>query len=136
MIVCGMEMKASEVRLAILNGLKTEYAHVDVKPRKLVLTDDQSAEEVCACRDSLYAFLRENSVELVAIKSRNKVGEFAGGPVGFKFEAIAQLYDKCLIRLIAPSTIAAAKRNNGFVPPSDIPQYQVVAIETAFTALP
>lgn len=135
MIVCGIEMKGSEARLVILNGTKANYTHISLKPRKLLLGDDENPIELRAFRDALYAFLRENSVELVAIKKRVKVGLYAGGAVGFKLEAVAQLYDECSIRLVAPASIAAARRNHPFVLPPDLPRYQEAAFETAFTAL-
>ena len=136
MIVCGMEMKSSEVRLVILNGSKAQNEYVDVKPRKLVLADDENGEEVRAFQDALYAFLRENNVQLIAIKKRGKVGTYAGGSVGFKLEAIAQLYGDCPARLVSPLSITAVKRKNTTVFPHKFPKYQEAAFETAFTALP
>lgn len=62
MIACGMEMAASEVRLVLLSGSKSDFNHIDVKPRKLKMADDENAEEIRAFRDSLFAFLRENNV--------------------------------------------------------------------------
>ncbi len=136
MIVCGIEMKASEARLVLLNGSKTSYALIDVRPRKLVLADDERPAEVRAFRDALYAFFRENRVEAVAIKKRGSRGEFAGGPVGFKLEGIAQLYSDCNIVLCAPQTISAALRNHPTTIPDCLPKYQHVAFETAYTILP
>ncbi len=135
MIVCGVEMKASEARMALLNGTKTNYAVINVKPRKLVLSDDENSDEVRAFRDALYAFFRENGVELVALKKRGKSGEYAGGAVGFKLEGIAQLYTECRIVLCAPQTIAAALRNHPTSVPESLPKYQHAAFETAYAVL-
>lgn len=136
MIVCGIEMKASEARLVLLKGLKAEYEHINIKPRKLVLTDDENADEVRAFRDALYAFFRENNVEVVVIKKRGTSGEYAGGVIGFKLEGIAQLYVDCDIRLIASQTIAATLRKHTPTYPQGLPKYQQAAFETAFSALP
>lgn len=65
MIVCGIEMKASEARLVLLQGSKEKYEHINIKPWKLILTDDKNADEVRAFRDALYAFFRENNVKVV-----------------------------------------------------------------------
>ena len=62
MIVCGIEMAASEARLVLLDGSKSDFTHINAKPQKLVLTDDTNAEDVRAFRDDLYAFFRENRV--------------------------------------------------------------------------
>jgi len=135
MIVCGIEMAASEARLVILDGNRASYSHVNVAPAKLQLADDEAAAEVRAFQDAIYAFLRENHVELVVIKKRVKRGEYAGGPVGFKLEGILQLYPDCEVSLVSPQSIAAAKRNHSPVTPQGCRQYQQTAFETAFTAL-
>jgi hypothetical protein len=106
-----------------------------VRPRKIVLSDDEKPVEVRAFRDSLYAFLRENGIELVAIKKRGKTGDYAGSPVSFKLEAITQLYTDCRIVLIASQTIAATLRNHPTSLPQDLPKYQQSAFEVAYTAL-
>ena len=136
MVVCGIEMKASEARLCVLDGTKANHVHIDVKPRKLVLRDDGDATEVRAFRDALYAYLRENGVEHVAIKRRGKSGEYAGGAVGFKLEGVAQLYDQCEVVLTSPQTIAAAIRNNPVEKPDGMPKYQESAFQTSYSALP
>ena len=68
MIVCGIEMAASEARLVLLDGIKSDFHHINVEPRKLKIADDETAGEVRAFRDTLYTFLRENKVEIIAIK--------------------------------------------------------------------
>ena len=129
-------MKASEARLVLLDGAKANFAVIDVKPRKLVITDDENQNEVQSFRDALYAYLRENGVERVAIKKRGKSGDYAGGAVGFKLEGIAQLYAECPVVLCAPQTIAAALRNHPTEPPEELPKFQQGAFETAYTTLP
>lgn len=136
MIVCGIEMRASEARLVLLKGSKANYELINIRPRKLALTDDENADEVRAFRDALYAFFRENNVELVVIKKRGTVGDYAGGPVGFKLEGIAQLYVGCDVRLTASQTIAATIRRHTPPFPQGLPKYQEAAFETAFSALP
>ena len=136
MIVCGMEMAASEVRLVILDGTKTSYSYIATKPPKLVLSNDENPDEVRAFQDAIYAFLRENGVEQVAIKKRGKRGQYAGGPVSFKLEGIVQLYSECSVVLVSAPAIAAAKRKYAPSVPQDSRKYQQAAFETAFTALP
>ena len=135
MIVCGTEMAASEVRLVLLSGSKSDFRHIDIKPRKLKSTDDENAEEIRSFRDSLFAFLRENKVDMVAIKKRGKKGEYAGGSIGFKLEAIAQLYEGCPIQLIAPRTITVNINKHAPKIPDTLLKYQYAAFQTAFTAL-
>ena len=136
MRACGIELSASEARIVLLDGAKASYALIDVKPRKLLIIDDESQAEVQAFRDALYAFLRETGVERVVIKKRGKSGKYAGGAVGFKLEGIAQLYAECPVVLCAPQTIAAALRRHPTELPEALPKFQRVAFETAYSALP
>ena len=135
MIVCGMELTASEARLFILKGTKSAFSHVEVNPSKLVLDNDEKPKEVKAFQEAIYAFLRENQIERIAIKKRAKRGQYASSPVSFKLEGLVQLYPECDVRLVSPQTISAAKRKHAPVAPQDIKDFQLVAFETAFTAL-
>ena len=136
MIVCGLEMYASEVRLVVLEGCKAQFQHVNRAPRRLSLADDENRDEIRAFRDSLYAFFRENRVEHIVVKKRNKRGEYAGGPVGFKMEAVSQLYLACAVDLVTPQAVAAAIRRNQPNQPATLRGYQKHAFETAYCALP
>ena len=135
MTICGIEMSGSEARLVLLDGTKSSFAHVDVEPRKVKLTDDENPDEVKAFRDSIFAFFRENQVSHVAIKKRGKKGDYSGGPVGFKLEGIIQLHEECPVTLIAPQTIAATQKRNNQPKPATLRKYQHNAFETAFSAL-
>ena len=136
MTICGIEMSGSEARLVLLGGTKASFAHTDIEPKKIKITDDENPDEVKAFRDSMFAFFRENQVALVVIKKRGKKGEYSGGPVGFKLESIIQLYEECPITLIAPQTISAAQKNLSPAKPASLRKYQYAAFETAFSALP
>mgnify|MGYP002630647169 FL=1 len=135
MTTCGIEMFGSEARLVLLNGDKSSFSHVDVKPKKLKLTDDENPEEVRAFRDSIFAFFRENNVTIIAIKKRGKKGDYSGGPVGFKLEGIIQLYEDCPARLMAPQTISATQKKDSPDKPDTLLKYQHNAFETAYSVL-
>ncbi|MBU0966254.1 MAG: DUF3010 family protein [Proteobacteria bacterium] len=136
MSICGIEMSGSEARLALLDGTKAAFSHIDVEPRKIKLSDDENPGEVKAFRDSMLAFFRENQVTHVVIKKRGKKGEYSGGPVGFKLEGIIQLHEECPVTLTAPQTISAAQKNHNPAKPTSLKKYQHNAFETAFSALP
>ena len=53
MIVCGIEMAASEARLVLLDGNKSDFHHINVASSKLKITDDENADEIRAFRDTL-----------------------------------------------------------------------------------
>jgi len=135
MAICGIEMSGSEAILVLVKGTKSSFLHLDVKPRKLKLSDDTDPNEVKAFRDSLFAYFRENNVTLVAIKKRGKRGDYVGGPIGFKLEGIAQLYDNCPVKLIAPQSISAVLKKNSPSIPESLTKYQHIAFQTAFSIL-
>ena len=136
MKACGIEMAASEARLVLLDGNKSNFHNINIEPRKLKISDDENADEIRAFRDTLYTFFRENRVEIVAIKKRGKKGDYAGGPIGFKLEAITQLYEECPIVLIAPATISVRIKKHTTSTPATLKKYQYSAFQTAFSALP
>ena len=70
MIVCGIEMAASEARMVLLDGEKSSFHHIDAEPRKLKIEDDENAGKVQAFRDAFFGFPRKNRVEMIAIKKR------------------------------------------------------------------
>ena len=135
MRICGIEFKASQAILVLLDGTTTTFSHSDVKPKKIAIKDDLDSDQIRTFKEAAFAFLSENDVEMIAIKKRNKKGEFSGGPVGFKLEAIVQLYEACPIKFIAPATIASAVRKNAPVYPATLLKYQHGAFETCFAAL-
>jgi len=136
MTICGIEMSASEVRLALLQGEKENFTLVDTEPRKIKLSDDTDQDEVKAFRDSIFTYFRENQVSQIVIKKRGKKGDFSGGPVGFKLEGIIQLYEGCPVTLVAPQTISAVQKKYNIEKPMELKKYQHTAFETAFSKLP
>ncbi len=135
MAICGIEMSGSDSVLVLLDGVKSAFSHVNVKPEKLTLANDEAPAEIKAFRDSLFAFFRESNVTLIVIKKRSKKGKFAGGYIGFKLEAIAQLYDDCPIRLVASTPISAAMKKHNPSTPKSLRKYQEAAFQVAFGAL-
>ncbi len=135
MPICGIELTGSEAKIVLLNGSKSEFVHVNIEPRKLKLSDDENPTEVQAFHNSLFAFFRENEVSLVAIKKRGKKGDYAGGPIGFKLEGLAQLYEDCPVKLVAPQTISANQKKHNPSIPKSLRKYQYTAFHTAFSLL-
>ncbi len=135
MTICGIEMSGSEAILVLVNGTKSNFSHCEVKQRKLKLSDDTDPDEVKAFRDALFSFFSENKIDYVVIKKRGKKGDYAGGPIGFKLEGIAQLYDNCPVSLIAPQTISTAIKKNSPSIPQSLKKYQHTAFQTAYSKL-
>lgn len=135
MKVCGVEIKGSHANIVILDGNVDSYMHVVTDPRRVDLDDDESTEHVRSFRDVFQALVRDQQIEHVAIKKRNKKGEYAGGPTSFKIEGILQLLDECQVHLLAPVTISSIVRKSSPALPDTLRRYQESAFKAAFATL-
>ena len=99
--------------------------------RKIKLVDDERADIVKSFYAAFCSFVRDNQIDIVAVKKRNKRGDRAGGAVSFKIEALIQLCDGIQVILVPPQTIAATNRREGFDVPGELNKYQEQAYLTA-----
>lgn len=136
MRVAGIEIKAREVRIVVLDGTKGQYTHIDCEPRKLVLDNDHDAAMVRSFFNTMQAFVAEQHVSAVGVKARGTKGDHAGGPIGFKIEGLLQLLDGCEVSMVWPASIAATKRKHVLQMPPNLNKYQHSAFELAFHQLP
>jgi len=135
MKICGIEIKGSEALIAVaeLNG--DEISHVAIETKRVALQDDEDADHIRSFSALINGLVRDNGIHSIAIKKRNKKGEFAGGPVTFKIEGIIQLTSNCSVKLISPPTISATNKSHGFTIPGSLNKYQHEAFLTACTMI-
>lgn len=131
MRICGIEIKGSEAILAVIDYNDNSIEFVPSATKRLTLNDDDAQNSVRFFVETMGAFLRNNGVDVVAIKKRNKNGNYAGGPTTFKIEGLIQMNQACDVRLISSQTIAASVRRNEFDIPVSLPKYQRDAFLTA-----
>ncbi|MEZ1321209.1 DUF3010 family protein [Pseudomonas fluorescens] len=135
MNICGIEIKGSEAIIAVAALDGSTLSHVPLATKKIALEDDDEAANVKLFAAQLASFVRENSVDRIAIKKRSKKGEFAGGPTTFKIEGILQLLDGCEVTLLSPQTINAQVKKHNFELPGTLNKYQHEAYKAACSAL-
>lgn len=135
MKVCGIEIKANEAILALAERQGASFQYLPLPLKKLALDDDELAANVKAFRAQLEALVDAHQLSHIAIKKRSKKGEFAGGPITFKIEAILQLLEGCEVTLLSPQTISATQKKQQFELPGALNKYQHDAFLTACTAL-
>lgn len=131
MKICGIEIKSNEAIFACAAPQGLEMAHVPLTLRKLALVDDEEAASVKTFAEQAQAFVRDNAITHLAIKKRNKKGEFAGGPVTFKIEGLLQLLSHCEVVLLSPQTISAHARKQDTPLPTTLNKYQWEAFKAA-----
>ncbi len=120
MNICGIELKANNVILAVVKH--KEY--MDTKIKKIVLDDDEKQENIQKFCNEFLDFLQKNQIEKIFIKKRAKKGTFSGGAVTFKLEGLIQLNPLCSVDLVSTQSINAFEKKNEIIFPKDLNKYQ------------
>lgn len=126
MKICGIELKANNIILAVIEN--KEYQNI--KTKKLTLEDDEKQEDIRKFCNEFLLFLEQEKIEKIVIKKRAKKGNFAGGAVTFKLEGLIQLNPLCEVELISAQSINAFEKKNQIEFPVELKKYQ----EQAFLA--
>ena len=131
MRVCGCEISAQEVRLAVVHlNDEGDVEMLRLKTTRMELADDTSEADLRAFLTSLQEFAREHQIDTFAIKTRAKKGKMAGGAVSFKIETLIQLVEDCDTRFVSPVALSnfAKKQLDAY------PEKLLVYLKNAFLA--
>lgn len=120
MNICGIELKANNVILAILN----DNNYIDTKIKKIIIGDDENQENIKKFCNEFLDFLQKNDIEKIYLKKRAKKGTFAGGAVTFKLEGLIQLNPLCTVDLISSQSINSFEKKNEITFPKELNKYQ------------
>lgn len=135
MKICGIEIKGSEAIIAVASLDGSSLNHIALNTKKIALDEDDEAANVKLFAAQVASFVRENSIDRIAIKKRSKKGEFAGGPTTFKIEGIFQLLENCEVTLLSPQTITAQCKKFNVELPDTLNKYQHEAYKAACSLL-
>ena len=127
MNICGIELKANNVILVIVN----DNNYIETKIKKLTLEDDENQEDIRKFCNEFLDFLEKSNIEKIQIKKRAKKGTFAGGAVTFKLEGLIQLNPLCSVDLISSATLANFSKKNNIIFSENLKKYQEEAYLTA-----
>jgi hypothetical protein len=130
MTVCGCEISAQEVRLAVVHlNDEGNVEMLRLKTTRIELVDDTSEADLRSFQAALQEFSRENKIDTFVIKTRAKKGKMAGGAVSFKIETLIQLVEGCDTRFVSPVALSHfAKREEAY------PEKLLVYLKNAFLA--
>lgn len=133
MRVCGVDLKGNEARLAIAfkNSETGEIIFLQNNTKKIVLGDDQDEASLRGFMHTARAFLSDNHVTTVVIKTRAKKGKMAGGATSFKMEAALQLIEDCSCSFVNPVAISQFLKKAELSDPPHILEYQRDAFSAA-----
>lgn len=131
MRVCGCEISASEVRLAIVHRtVEGSIEMLRLKPTRIELEDDTSETDLRSFLAELQEFSRENEIDTFAVKTRAQKGRMAGGAVSFKIETLIQLVEGCSTRFVSPVALSNFAKKEIEKYPEKMPVY----LKNAFLA--
>lgn len=134
MRICGIELKSNQAILSVIEKEDDIVIYIDMKIKKITLEDDESQDSIRAFCNDLLEFLINNQINQVVIKKRAKKGNFAGGAVTFKMEALIQLNPHCEVKLIAPQAISSYEKKNSIELPNELNKYQEQSYLSALVA--
>ncbi len=112
MRVCGVDLKASDAIVVVLDGTVDNFEVVDTGVQKITLGDSNSSEDIQSFNETFHSFIKNHNIDKVGIKKRNTRGQFAGGATSFKIEGIIQLSKDSTVVLIAPASISSTVKKN------------------------
>lgn len=124
MRVCGCEISAKEVRLAVvyLND-ESNLEMLRLKTTRIELVDDTSEADLRSFLADLQAFSQEHKIDTFVIKTRAKKGRMAGGAISFKIETLIQLVEGCHTRFVSPVALANFAKKEVEKYPDKLPVY-------------
>jgi hypothetical protein len=124
MRICGCEISAKEVRLAVVYlSDKSHLEMLRLKTTRIELEDDTSETDLRSFLASLQTFSLENEIGTFVIKTRAKKGRMAGGAVSFKIETLIQLVEGCQTRFVSPVALANFAKKELKEYPEKLPVY-------------
>ena len=137
MRICGIDLKANNTIVSVIENNEEDdiLVYVDMKIKKIELANDESQSDVDKYFESINSFLRSNKIEKVFIKKRTKKGNFAGGAVTFKMEAMIQLNDVCEVSVVTSQSIGVYTKKNNVELPKSLNKYQEQAYLASIVAL-
>ena len=124
MRICGCEISAQEVRLAVVQlNDEQNLELLRIKTTRIELKDDTSEENLRSFLAALQEFSQENTIGTFMIKTRAKKGRMAGGAVSFKIETLIQLVEGCNTRFVSPIALSNFAKKELERYPEKLPVY-------------
>lgn len=131
--ICGIELKASEAVLAIVEENNGDIQYVNIATKKIKIGNHENSQAIRSFYESFCNLLRDNHIDLIVIKQRQQSGPFAGGAVSFKLEAIIQLNSLIDVIFVSGQSISASNRREKIDFPASINKYQEQAYSAVVT---
>lgn len=135
MRICGIELKSNNCIMTLIEFENNNILDVDLTIKKIILFDDEKRDSILNFYKEITTFIKENKIEKIVIKKRAKKGNFAGGAVTFKMEALIQSILNIEVDLISSQSISSYDKKNHITFPTFLKKYQEQAYLTILTSL-
>lgn len=135
MRVCGVDIKASDAIVVVIDGTKDNFKIIDTGVQKITLGNTSDSEDVKTFKETFHSFVKNHNIDKIGIKKRNTKGRFAGGATSFKIEGIIQLSKDSTVELLAPASISSTIKKEPPPAAKQLFAYQKGSYETAYTLL-
>jgi len=138
MRVCGVELKANDAIVCLMELSEGLYTLPECRVKKLSISDSSSREQLAKFQFDFIKLMKDYQVEHVVIRERMTKGKFAGGATSFKLEAAIQLAEDFDVSLLSPSASKEALKQSRVVlnfKETGLKQFQELAFMTAFSFL-
>ena len=135
MRVCGVDIKASDAIVVVIDGTKDSFKIIDTGVQKITLGNTNDSEDVQTFKETFHSFVINHHIDKIGIKKRNTKGQFAGGATSFKIEGIIQLSKNSTVELLAPASISSTIKKEPPPAANQLFAYQKGSYETAYTLL-
>mgnify|MGYP000429730151 CR=1 FL=1 len=135
MRICGIELKSNNAIFSVIEKQDDDIVvYIDMKIKKITLEDDEKQESIRQFCNELLVFLTKENIDKVILKKRAKKGNFAGGAVTFKMEALIQLNPHCPVDLVSGQALSRFEKDENIEYPNELNKYQEQAYLAALVA--
>lgn len=124
MKICGIELKANNCIMTLIEFKNNNILSNDIVTKKIILNDDENKSDILEFFYAVSAFVKEHKIEKIVIKKRAKKGNFSGGAVTFKMEALIQVVLDVEVELISSQAISSFEKKNSIEFPKGLKKYQ------------
>ncbi len=135
MRVCGVEIKAKEAILAIVEiNEDNDLVHIKSASKKLTLDDDRNCKSVQVLLEAIKALANDHELKYFVIKTRQAKGAMAAGGITFKIEGLFQL-SGVPVKFVSPQALQKVAGTNTGSMPRTVNRYQEHAYLSAVSQL-
>ncbi|GIU45610.1 hypothetical protein TUM4438_19490 [Shewanella sairae] len=109
-VVCGVFLKANEVRVVTLAGIRDSHQLIAPKANKFTLVKNPSQSEVSCFVEQLQSYINQHKVTKVVLNRRATTGQGAGGAGTFLMEGAILASVATEIEFVHPATLRATDK--------------------------